>query len=307
MGDRDRAPEVVVGVDGSPAAASAVEYGVEVAAASGAHLRLVHAVPSLGPVPHLGALDPDQAYDVGSALLLDLTRRARLAVPSVEVRTTLHQGAVVPVLVEAAKDAVLVVVGRRVGRGAPHLRTGSVAAAVTKRIRTPVRVVPGDWRPGSANQDVVVGLKDPGASSALLTRGLELARQAGGVLVVLHAWQVPAGYEDLVPPSQAEAWSTALRERILRSTAEVCRPFSDVPVQVRVVQDSPVNALCESSARAGLVLVGRRFRPGPWAPLGSVPRALQRAAQCPLEVSPVSAEPGAGIDLELERDGALLR
>lgn len=148
----------------------------------------------------------------------------------------------------AAKDAVLVVLGRRVGRGPAHLHTGTVAAAVTKHSRAPVRVVPGDWRSGSANPDVVVGLKDPASSPALLTRGLELARQAGGALVVLHAWQVPAGYDDLVPRSQADAWSTALRERILRSTARVRLLFPDVPVQVSVVQDSPVNALCEPSS-----------------------------------------------------------
>lgn len=308
MRERDPAPEIVVGVDGSPAAAGAVAYGLEVARASGVRLRLVHAVPALGPVPPLGSVvDPDRTYAVGSALLLDLTRRARLAAPEVEVRTTLHQGAVVPVLVEAATDAVLVVLGRSVDRGTAHLRTGTVAAGVTKRTLTPVTVVPGDWRPGSDQRDVVVGLKELTTSAGLLTRGFELAHLAGGALVVLHAWQVPGGYEDLVPASQADAWSTALGEQILRSAAAVRLRFPDVPVQVRVVQDSPVNALLRSSAGAGLVLLGRRSGTGPWVHLGSVPRALQRAAECPLEVSPLRSVPETVIDLELERDGVLLR
>lgn len=308
MGEQDPGPEIVVGVDGSPAAAGAVAYGLDVAAASGARLRLVHAVPSLGPVPPLGSVvDPDRTYAVGSALLLDLTRQARLAVPSVEVRTTLQQGAVVPVLVEAAQHAALVVLGRRAGRRPLHLLSGGTAAAVTKHILTPVTVVPGGWRPGSANRDVVLGLKGLTTSSGLLIRGLELARRAGGALVVLHAWQVPAGYEDLVPAAQAEAWSTQLRERILGVTADPCSSFPDVPVRVQVVQDSPVNALSQSSGRAGLVLVGRRARTGTWVHLGSVPRALQRVAECPVEVSPVSFVPETEIDLELERDGVLLR
>ncbi len=306
------APEVVVGVDGSPAVLGAVQYGLGVAVEVGAPLRLVHAVPTLGPVPPLGPAAPDRAYAVGSALLLDLTRRVRLAEPSLEVRTTLQQGAVVPVLVESARDAVLVVLGRRVSPDpgklvAGHHATGRVVAGVTKRTPTPVTVVPGDWRPRSSYRDVVVGLEDPSVAPAVLIRGLEHARRSGGSLVILHAWQVPAGYEDLVPTSQAEAWSTELRERILRSTAAVRSSVPDVAVEVRVVQESPVDALLQASTQAAVVLVGRRSGVGHWAHLSSVPRALQRASRCPLEVGPIGVGTESVIDLELERDGVLLR
>lgn len=299
--------EIVVGVDGSSAGDAALRYALEVGRSQQVPVRLVHAVPVIGTMPPVGMIDPDRTIGVGRDLVLDLVRRAELAAPSVDVRTTLQAGSVASVLVAASRDASLVVLGRPAGRQTLPLVTGSKAAAVTKRSRSPVRVIPGDWRPGVAGKDVVVGLKDPTPPSALLVRGFAEAARSGGVLVMLHAWRLPAGYEDLMSDAEASSWSEQLHQRIVESTGQVRSRFPDVPLQVRVLQDHPVRALGRACEGAGLLVLGRHARTAPWIHLGSIPRALQRTAACPVEVLPITAEPPPELDLELERNGTILR
>lgn len=304
---RARAPrEIVVGVDGSEAAHAAVQYAIEVGRSLGAPVRLVHAVPVLGPAPPLQAVGTDLAYAIGRNLLANLARRAELAAPAVEVRTTLRLGPAAPALVAAADHAQLVVLGRRAQPGRLHLLGGSTAAAVAGRAHCPVRVVPQTWRSRPASRDVLVGVKDPATSAALLTRGLALAEAAGGTLVLLHAWRVPAGYQDLVAPPDAALWTAAADAYVHEHLATVRPGFPEVPVQVSVVQGAPVAALADASEQAGIVLVGRHHT-GPFEHLGSVARGLLRTAACPVEIGLPAIPAGVELDLALERDGELLR
>lgn len=80
-----------------------------------------------------------RAADGGSAAEVHL-QRSRW--PSVEVRERLPAGPVAQHLVEAAEDAVLLVVGRRAHRPGPGARIGPVTHAVLHHARCPVAVVP---------------------------------------------------------------------------------------------------------------------------------------------------------------------
>jgi nucleotide-binding universal stress UspA family protein len=141
---------VVVGIDGSPAAAAALRFGARTAAETSAPLVLVGAWhPPAGdtweaaywvtmtPGEGAGAAAERATQDV-----LDRARDvARDAHPGLEVRTEAIGGSAGRVLADASKGAGLVVVGARGRGGFSGLLLGSVSHAVIHRATCPVAVV----------------------------------------------------------------------------------------------------------------------------------------------------------------------
>lgn len=301
----NRVQEIVVGVDGSDAADAAVGYALTVARRLHAPVRLVHTVPAYSPLPPLSMLTGDILLDNGRALLARVAHRADLAAPDVEILTALRIGPRGAELVQAAKEAQLVVLGR--GSRVDRIVSGSTAARVAVHAVCPVQVVPTDWSPGAADGRVVVGLKDVDTSEDLLRRGFVLAGQRGGELLVLHAWHLPPGYEQIITAPDVDAWNAHAKARIEHALKPIRADFPEVPVEISIVQAKPTDALVEASASAGLLLVGRRSHRRPFDKLGSVARTMQRSGLCPVEVGPASGERVPEDDLVLESGGAMLR
>jgi nucleotide-binding universal stress UspA family protein len=120
---------VVVGVDGSPASDAALAHAVDVAARSGARLRVVEVVA--------GEADVDAA----TARLAEAVAGARDRGLAVDVAVPVGDPA--SELAAQADEAAagLVVVGTR-GRSGPDDLLGSVARSVVHRMRRPTLVVP---------------------------------------------------------------------------------------------------------------------------------------------------------------------
>jgi nucleotide-binding universal stress UspA family protein len=149
---------VVVGVDGSPGSAAALRLALEEARLRGARLRavLVWTMPLALEAPEPFLLEvPSPPGDEGpDAALAALARRARgvlddaIAValeggePGVESEPVVVEGNPAKELLEASRDADLLVVGAR-GHGGFHgLRLGSVSEQVAHHSRCPVLLVP---------------------------------------------------------------------------------------------------------------------------------------------------------------------
>ncbi|MEU4481819.1 universal stress protein [Micromonospora sp. NPDC023966] len=136
---------VVVGVDGSTLSRAAVEFAAEEAALRGSRLHTVHAYThpaSSGPgdiqplVYEEGQLRGEE-YRVLDDSLGGLTERR----PEVPVTRAVVHARPVAALVEASREAQLLVVGRR-GRGElTGLLLGSVSQGVLHRADCPVAVV----------------------------------------------------------------------------------------------------------------------------------------------------------------------
>ncbi|MGW7359241.1 universal stress protein [Streptomyces sp. NPDC054802] len=140
--------EVVVGQQGTPQDSDAVlGFAFEAAAARGAAVRAVRA----------WSLPPIYAYGPGSMRLADeagglepFERKAlsealapwRERFPHVPVTEHIEIGSAGQVLLSAASDAQLLVVGRRARRGPVGTRIGSVAHAALHHAPCPVAVVP---------------------------------------------------------------------------------------------------------------------------------------------------------------------
>ncbi|MFR9802357.1 universal stress protein [Pseudonocardia sp. RS010] len=134
--------EIVVGVDGSPSSRHALQWAVRQAALTGARVRAVIAwsIPvSYGPMPI-----PQVWVDWPAIAAETLELAVRDALPAeqaAEVTTEVVEGGAAPVLLDAAKDAGLLVVGSRGHGGFAGLLLGSTAQHVTTHARCPVVVV----------------------------------------------------------------------------------------------------------------------------------------------------------------------
>lgn len=302
---------VVVGVDGTEANLGALLFAVEEASRWRVPLRLVHVVPERGVISPLGPVTPLDLTATGASVLRYAERQVRLAVPDLNVETRLRHGSRSTQLLHSAADAAILVVGRDDRSGLDRMLHGDTATAVAARAELPVVEVPGDWRPDAAAHPtygvVVVGLKSAAYAAAVLADAFADAEAFGAELVVLHAWKLPSGYDDVVgsDPAVAEWEREALAE-----VETLLRPwrvaYPDVGVRTEIVHEHPPQALVAASGRADLVVVMRHVHGGlAVGHLGSVARALLRTAACPVRVVPPS-ETGVIPDLVLEEAGGLL-
>jgi nucleotide-binding universal stress UspA family protein len=146
-------PRILVAVDGSPAAARAVERAAELARALSAELRLLHVVDlgwlTVGPELALDVEAKITAHEqAGDALLAaarDRAQAAGVAAATKREDTGSPAQSVADVIgAEAAEwGAGLVVVGTHGRRGLERLVLGSVAEAVARASTVPVLLVPG--------------------------------------------------------------------------------------------------------------------------------------------------------------------
>jgi nucleotide-binding universal stress UspA family protein len=124
--------------------------------------------------------------------------RARKIAPDVEVTGRWAVSGISYELVDASKDATLVVVSRGHGELA-SAAIGSVAFSVSSHAHCPVVVVRGDdIRPPDADRPVVVGSDGSECSAAAVRFAADTAAATGAQLVVASAYR----------GSVAQAWTT---------------------------------------------------------------------------------------------------
>ena len=141
---------VVVGVDGSRAAAAALRSAVERASAAGAPLRVVCAWIRTNPEgwdrAYWLAVEAEQDPDRTAATAAERVAAAAAAIarelaPGLAVETQVRGGDPAAVVLAAAGDAGLVVVGARGRGGLASLFLGSVSHGVVHGAHCPVLVV----------------------------------------------------------------------------------------------------------------------------------------------------------------------
>ncbi|MFG2028725.1 universal stress protein [Streptomyces sp. NPDC048825] len=128
----------VVGVDGSPHSAAAVDVAFEEAALRGALLRALY----VWHPPLLGVLDEDAAVRECRRVLSETVAGRTAAHPEVELRHEVIRGHPVQVLTEASEHALGLVVGTRGHGGFTGMLLGSVSQGVLHHARCPVITVP---------------------------------------------------------------------------------------------------------------------------------------------------------------------
>jgi nucleotide-binding universal stress UspA family protein len=139
---------IVVGVDGSPASAQALDWAADLTTATAAELLVVHAfelTPYLTGAP-LGVPHITPPGDLADSLLAEVDGSwcASLRARGVTYRPVLREGGAGAELLKVAAEehADLIAVGTRGRNGLREALLGSVAHYVTHHARCPVVVVP---------------------------------------------------------------------------------------------------------------------------------------------------------------------
>jgi nucleotide-binding universal stress UspA family protein len=164
------------------------------------------------------------------------------------------------------------------------------------------------WRPGEPKGVVLVGVKRRHHSDELFAEAFSVAQQRGSRLVVLHAWKVPAGYEDLIANAAAyEDWDSRARREIEEMLAAWRTQYPDVDVELRTARAQPAHALVEASAETDEIVLVRRAHGVPLGVhLGATARSVLMHSHCPVRIVP-AGDVRPMPDLTLEAAGTLLK
>jgi nucleotide-binding universal stress UspA family protein len=145
---------VVVGVDGSPTSAAAIDFAAATADAAGCPLVAVHTWwDSLVDTVPEAFIDLDAIADDERRLLAEQLSGRSAIHPDLEVSTVVARARPARSLLEQARGARLLVVGTRGRGGFAGLLLGSVSRAMVHRSPCPVAVVPSPGTRDRAHSD----------------------------------------------------------------------------------------------------------------------------------------------------------
>ncbi|MCL2780202.1 MAG: universal stress protein [Actinomycetia bacterium] len=276
---------IVVGVDGSTGARTALLWAAAEAALRGAELLVVH-----GPDTREGGVvgaSPDRALLGGHVAL------ARERQPSVPVTMLASEGPAADALIEQSRRADLIVVGTRGRGGITQSMLGSVSYRVAAHADCPVAVIPEQFvdERGQAPARVVVGLSPSAAGRAALDFAFAEATHRAASVQVLHA-QEPTddgGMGQRALPNGG-SWTQAVAH-----LDQLRASHPRLSVETVVTEDEPVDALLRLSVGAQLVALGCHHSADRWATrLGPIPAAVLHRSDCPVVVVGTSPSvPGA--------------
>ncbi|ADU47985.1 UspA domain-containing protein [Intrasporangium calvum DSM 43043] len=296
---------IVVGYDGSAASVLALDWAIETARERGRPLTIVHGISTTGT--GFPAMDLAQAQPLfertAREIVADGARRAEKVLEVNQIETQYWLGSAAGQIIEASRDADLVVVGSR-GRG--RLLgglLGSTSYAVTAHSHCPVVVVRGpagedvEDLPEPSRPDpehpVLVGSDESPGSQRAVDAAAEVAAQSGARLTIVRVaepvipstWTVieaGAGGAALEDPDTILGWA---REGVEREGERVRRTHPSLDVTTEAVLGDPGSVLAGLGQDAGLVVVGSRGRGGfTGMLLGSVSHRVIHDAVCPVMV-----------------------
>ncbi len=291
MSSQSKQYGIIVGVDGSPASDSAVEWAARDAVVRGTSLTLVRvenpAAPTWSQAPALEELKGWQQAE-GRRMLENASKIAQGAVNDsahIHVDGELLFSATVPTLVDLSRHAELVVVGTD-GRGAlSRGLLGSVSSGLVRHAHCPVAVIHEDGQTRSSAADpVVVGIDGSPTSERAIAIAFDEASRRHVHLVALHAWSD----EERIPLPGVN-WSAVEEEEqrlLTEALAGWQERYPDVKVTKRLVCERPARALVRECESAQLVVVGSHGSNALTRTLlGSVSNALVQSVRRPVIVA----------------------
>jgi nucleotide-binding universal stress UspA family protein len=293
MPDQSEHRGIVVGVDGSTASTTAVQWAARWAAMRNTGLTIVHASPPVVPGSSLIVWTGPTSSEVLRAqeeqaqrLIDDAAKTANDIARDLHIQTKVIAAAPVPALLELSNDAQIVVVGRRGRSSLSGVLLGSVSTALIHHAGCPVAVVHDESPAKAASMDapVVVGIDGSPASELATAIAFDEASWRGVELVALHAScdSDPFGIHELEWGVAEPRAYEALAERL----AGWQERYPDVHVRRVVILDRPAHHLIEQAKTAQLVVVGTRGH-GVLSGLmlGSVGAAVVQATRTPVIVA----------------------
>jgi nucleotide-binding universal stress UspA family protein len=292
---------IVVGVDGSEESRCALRWSTEEARVAGATLKAVHVwhyppdyvwhVPPSAPVPD-GAL-PDiperEFFEKEARDLLDKTVTDAVDDDvGVAIEKEIVEGLVSDRLIDAARNAELLVVGSRGRGGVRGLLLGSVSQQCAHHAPCPLVIVREPARErGSTSNTIVAGVDGSATSLAALRWAFAEARRRGWRVLALHAWSLPSTHELAFAAAGAMSEMLDRQARALLHDAVTRTALPGVECTEIVEEGPPASLLADTARSAQLLVVGTRGRGGfSGLLLGSVSQSCAHHARCPTVIVP---------------------
>lgn len=279
---------VVVAVDGSEQALTAVRWAAPMAKRLNRVLQIVSASPTFAPRFSLRALSVEEdifraARAFAEQSTKDAAEVADAVATGVRTERDVIEGKPALALRQVASTAHLLVVGRRGLGGVRGLLMGSVSTDVAAHADCPVVVVP---ELGDSEGPVVVGVDGSPVSTAAIGRAFEQASLLDTSLTAVHAY---GGFSGDAYFGDAPAVLTRLREEAEEALgsqlAGYRQDFPDVTVEPVVTTGHPAEVVNELSGRSQLAVLGSRGRGGfRGLVLGSTSQAVLQVARCPVMI-----------------------
>ena len=252
-------------------------WGAREAERAGGVVHIVHAYGML----HLSGSSWPAAVQANDArranargVVAAAVNQIRLAYPQLEVSGSAIDGDTIDVLLDAARLADLVVVGRLPdGHDDGRTRGGHVGRRVAAVADCPVVVVPtgADTGPIPADGAVCLVIDEPDLPVAAVDFAFAAARERRVSLVVVLAQPEAA----TLPAPDLAYWETFRQQVLDAELSSWQRTFPDVGVVVEVRREDAVTALGVVQNRSQLLVVGR----GAVVDSGRSPRSGSRMAR----------------------------
>ncbi|MEV0488211.1 universal stress protein [Streptomyces sp. NPDC050508] len=268
---------VVAGLDGSPESGAAAEWAAREAELRGLPLKVVHVWE---PVPDPLAQAPLMGAETQQHWSERIPREAgeglRLRHPGLDVSEEQVTGSPGDALVDAAKDAELLVLGSRGLSGVGGFLVGSVGLSVVAHAELPVVLVrageqaadehesdpAGSPSTGTSYRPVVLGLDADAPADAVIEFAFAEAARRGTGLRVVYGWNLPPYY------AYGLAMDAGLNDELSReettALTEALRPWREKHPAIEVALEPRVGSaadhLVDASREASLVVIGRRIR-----------------------------------------------
>jgi nucleotide-binding universal stress UspA family protein len=292
----NRIRSILVPHDFSAHADAALALAAALARENGAALHLFHTyeIP-LGAIPPYGILVPDGLLEsVREAAARELAKAARAAERAGVTPVTHLAHATSPPagIAEAAQEfgADLIVMGTHGLRGIKHALLGSVAERTARIAPCPVLTVRAGAPSDARFRKLLVPLDFSPHTDQVLELAIELAKQHGAELHLLHAYSLPVGvtmaYGVAIPPTVWEGLQEAASERLAEALARV--KAAGLKAETHLVTEPAADAVTEAAAELGadLIVMGTHGLTGlKHALLGSVAERVLRTAPCPVLIA----------------------
>ncbi|MFT4041628.1 MAG: universal stress protein [Gordonia sp. (in: high G+C Gram-positive bacteria)] len=277
---------IVVGIDGSAAATTALRWAAETA---NREHRTLTVLGVFDPLAANHAPEPIIAASVLDAISADVTAAvheavasARTQFPGLEVEGRVAAGTASAVLIDAANHASLAVVGTRHLSGVKGLFLGSVSTSVAAHATGPVAVIAGETGPGP----VVAGVDGSPLTQYVLRAAFHQAAKLKVGVTVVHSWtdlsnETLAGQH--ADADQLFVAGAGVHESIGQWILHYSDVHPDIPVNTVVAADGPVHHILTAGRDASLIVVGSRGRGGfAGTLLGSTSQAILHHATRPV-------------------------
>jgi nucleotide-binding universal stress UspA family protein len=281
---------ILVAVDGSVESDAAVGWAAREAVMRDADVTLMHVIAPVvvgWPVRYLRASFNESQEENARQVIGQAQKTVRTSLEDAEppaVRTEVQRSAVAVTLINASRNAQLVVVGSRGMGGIGRVVLGSVSNGLVHYAHCPVVIVHGSQaHERDRTSPVLLGIDGSPASEAATELAFDEASRRGVDLVALHAWSDVGVFPIL--GMDWHQYEDEGHEVLAERLAGWQERYPDVHVRRRVVCDQPARWLLDESEHAQLVVVGGRGRGGfKGMLLGSVSTAVAQGAKAPVVV-----------------------